>query len=340
MHRFSSPSRIARVVLHLMAFGILTSLPVASGDEIRVSRVGLRLHRERVVSAYESGPLRELSVTEGDRVKAGDVLARLDDEDAQIELQRAEIARDHARDLATSDIVLRSSEQALLLASLDWDRVKKQSERFPDTVSAAELDRLRIELERAKLAVEKAREQMLTAQQTLRAAENEVRAAQRGVARRQIIAPMDGVVVEVGFQAGEWATAGEKVLRLVDVQQLRAEGFIAASERSSGLVGRSVTFVADNSVPQQSTSSDAVLEQGSIAEVSASSPVSSRRFGGNVVFVSPEANPVTGQLRIWAVIENPDGQLQPGLSGHLILADQADQADPEVVQIRNSRSQQ
>lgn len=334
MHRSSSPSRIARLAIELLAVWMAANVNFASADELRVSRVGLRLNRQRDVAAHESGPIADLLVREGDRVKAGTILAKLDDEDALIELQRAEIARDHALDLANSNIAQRSSEQSMLLASLDWDRVRTQSERFPDTVSAAELDRLRIELERAKLAVEKAKEQGLAARQALRAAENDVQAAQRGVARRQIVAPIDGIVVEVDFQTGEWVKAGEKVLRLVDVAQLRAEGFIAASEQSSRLVGRSVTFVADRRADSNPTISTTQSEEGGKDDKLRLSTDSARKFSGKVVFVSPEANPVTQQLRIWAVIENPDGHLQPGLSGQLILADQADN---DIVKLRSSQ---
>jgi macrolide-specific efflux system membrane fusion protein len=35
-------------------------------------------------------------------------------------------------------------------------------------------------------------------------------------------------------------------------------------------------------------------------------------FTGTVAFVSPEVDPITGQVRIWAEIDNRDGRLRPG----------------------------
>jgi macrolide-specific efflux system membrane fusion protein len=35
-------------------------------------------------------------------------------------------------------------------------------------------------------------------------------------------------------------------------------------------------------------------------------------FAGKIVFVSPEVDPITGQVRIWAEIDNRDGRLRPG----------------------------
>jgi multidrug efflux pump subunit AcrA (membrane-fusion protein) len=37
------------------------------------------------------------------------------------------------------------------------------------------------------------------------------------------------------------------------------------------------------------------------------------------VFVSPEVDPVNGQVRVWAEVENRDGQLRPGVHGKLSI---------------------
>ena len=42
-------------------------------------------------------------------------------------------------------------------------------------------------------------------------------------------------------------------------------------------------------------------------------------FTGKVVFVSPQLQPVTGQVRIWAEVENRDLQLRPGAHGMLTI---------------------
>ena len=42
-------------------------------------------------------------------------------------------------------------------------------------------------------------------------------------------------------------------------------------------------------------------------------------FDGEVVFVSPEVNPVNGQVRVWAEVVNRDNRLRPGLQGTLTI---------------------
>ena len=43
-------------------------------------------------------------------------------------------------------------------------------------------------------------------------------------------------------------------------------------------------------------------------------------FQGKVAFVSPEVDPITGQVRVWAEIENRDGRLRPGQAAKMRIA--------------------
>ena len=43
------------------------------------------------------------------------------------------------------------------------------------------------------------------------------------------------------------------------------------------------------------------------------------QFSGKLVFVSPEVDPVNGQVRVWAQIENRDLQLRPGLRASMSI---------------------
>ena len=41
------------------------------------------------------------------------------------------------------------------------------------------------------------------------------------------------------------------------------------------------------------------------------------KYSGEIVFATPEVNPVTGQIRVWAEADNIDGLLRPGVKGCL-----------------------
>ena len=111
-------------------------------------------------------------------------------------------------------------------------------------------------------------------------------------------APFAGVVALVRGRAGEWVEPGAPVLRLVAVDRLRAEGFAPASIVASAPVGSRVKF--------------ALSRDGE-------APPSAGAIEGTLKFISPEIDPVTSQVRIWAEIDNTAGQLRPGQQGQLLL---------------------
>ena len=110
-----------------------------------------------------------------------------------------------------------------------------------------------------------------------------------------IKSPLDGVVVEINQRPGEWVEPGETMFRVVRIDRLRVEAFLDAHQAAGLLVGRPVKLAID-------AKGDATAE-----------------FSGKIVFVSPEVDPVNGQVRVWAEVENPDGQLRPGVHGKLSI---------------------
>jgi multidrug efflux pump subunit AcrA (membrane-fusion protein) len=67
------------------------------------------LVEEAKVPAREAGVLLELTVREGDTVRAGEMIARIDDNQAQMEKRRAKAEHDQASAKAESDVDIRYS---------------------------------------------------------------------------------------------------------------------------------------------------------------------------------------------------------------------------------------
>ncbi len=278
-------------------FCFLFVLPPASAlaDEIRVENVGLTLIDKADVPAREAGALNEICVREGEVVRLGQRLAQIEDLEAQIQLSRARIAAEEAQHQAENDVQLRLTQKALELAELDLRRAQESIERFPKSVSASQLDRLKLTVEKSRLEIELASREQASAQRKAKAAQNEVELAQALLQRRTVISPLDGIVNEIQRHPGEWLTPGETLIRVINVDRLRAEGFVAADQFTSSLMGREARLQVN--LPGQR------IEE----------------FRGRVTFVSSEANPVNGSVRISAEIENRELQLRPGQSGTLII---------------------
>jgi RND family efflux transporter MFP subunit len=130
----------------------------------------------------------------------------------------------------------------------------------------------------------------------MKSAQNELDAAKVQRARRQILAPFDGTVVQIFVRLGEWVEPGQKALRIVDTSRLKAEGFLPANTADAKLVGTPVRLTLDLAGEQAAA------------------------FDGTIAFVSPEVDPINGQVRVWAEIDNRAGRLRPGQPVRMIIS--------------------
>lgn len=285
-----------------LTFTLFTmALICGAGDEtpppadLHLESVLVTLIEQVAVPSQEAGVLALVAVREGQLVHEGDVLAQIDSTDAHLVGNRARIELDVARKTAKNDVDVRLAKKQLQLAKNDLSRAKESIERFKKSVSAAELDKLQLETERAVLTIEHAEHQFEVAQLAEQLKQNEVAVAERGVVRRRIASPIDGVVVELKHRRGEWVEPGETVVRVVRMDRLRVEGFVSAQMASSDLLRRPVSLRVDLG------------------------PDVDGLFPGEIVFVNPEIDPVNGQVRIWAEVDNRDQRLRPGLAGSMVV---------------------
>jgi RND family efflux transporter MFP subunit len=226
-------------------------------------------------------------------VEAGALLGRLDDRDAKLALDRARIELLRAAEIAKDDIDVRAANESLALAELDLKRARESISRYAKSVSDAQIDRLAVIVTRARLDVDRAERDLNVARLLVEAAKTGVATAERSVERRRIVAPIAGTVVAVEARRGEWVDAGKQVFRIVDVQRLRAEGFVELNRLVGDIQGQEAIFSCR-------------LPGGQSSE-----------FRGLVTFVTPEVNRVNGQVRVWAEIDNREQGLRPGMTGSL-----------------------
>ena len=195
-----------------------------------------------VVSPQTSGYVAQVPMQDFQRVRAGDVLARIDDRiyRQRVEQARATLAGQQAS-LANSAQTRRSREATVLAqeagvanaraqlarAQADMDRVDVLVAE--GSVSLRERDQTRAALRQAQAAVEQARAASEIARQDVRsvgvnragleAAVESARAALQlaeiDLANTVIRAPNDGRLSEVGVRAGQYVTAGTQLMFLV-----------------------------------------------------------------------------------------------------------------------------
>jgi macrolide-specific efflux system membrane fusion protein len=290
-------SLLSSVALLLVAF---VPVALAAEDAIHVPSALLTTVERVDVPAAEDGILTSLSVREGDLVEPGQLLGLSDVRTAALQLDQVAQDLQLARDAAKNDTRVRLARKEHELAQVELDRAYKVNESFTNSVSAKEIDRLKLSVERTRLEIEFAQfEQSQNAQKAKRI-EADLRLAQHQLELRKILAPIAGMIVHVEKQKGEWVNRGELVARIVRVNRLRAEGFVDAQHAILGLVGRPVRI----EVP-----------------LTGQTPVTVQ---GHIVFVSPEVQPVNSQVRFWAEFDNKPLRLRPGLTASLTIEPPSD----------------
>ncbi len=250
------------------------------------------------VPAQDAGLLVALEAREGAQVAAGQRLARLDDTQARMKLDVAQLRYEVARQEADSEVRVRAAQaQAEVVESVYLQG--EDPTKNTGALAESDLRRLLLSPRRAQLQTDVARLELTVAKLTSQVRAAEWETAKHDVARCHITSPLDGVVVDVYKNIGEWVAAGDAILHVVRMDRLRVEGFVRADDYlPEDVLGRDVTIVVQ-------------LARGR-----------TQRLPSKIAFASPLVE-ASGQYRVFAEIENrpTDGGwlVRPGLTAEMTI---------------------
>ncbi|MEW9897834.1 efflux RND transporter periplasmic adaptor subunit [Chitinivorax sp. PXF-14] len=182
--------------------------------------------RKASIASKATGRLEWLGVREGSKVKAGELIARLENADLKANVAQAAANVDVAR------ANLLQAQAELQDATRAWQRsLDLQKQNF---ISTAEVDQVKARLDRAKAAVEAQRS-------AINAAQAATQATRVAVENTEIRAPFDGVVLTKNANVGDVvapfsssADAKAAVVTMADMGTLEVEADV--SEASVGKV--------------------------------------------------------------------------------------------------------
>jgi macrolide-specific efflux system membrane fusion protein len=205
---------------------------IALGDiEDTVSAVGTLQPLQAVdVGAQVSGQLTKLHVTYGERVKAGQLLAEIDPT-----LQQSRVAADEAQ--------LQNFEAQLTLRRADLDLAKKRLERQAGLLSQNATSRDEFDVAETTVKTSAAQIAALEAQikQTISTLEGE----RANLAYTKIVAPIDGVVVDLVAKQGQTLNANQTapvVLKLADLSTMTVWAQVSEADVQRLKVGMGAYF--------------------------------------------------------------------------------------------------
>ncbi|MCK9617285.1 MAG: efflux RND transporter periplasmic adaptor subunit [Lentimicrobiaceae bacterium] len=171
-----------------------------------------------------SGEIVTLNVKEGDPVKAGDLLARIDPEIYSSNLDRI------IASLNTQKSTFANSKARLAQVKAQFINAKSSYERSVQlwkskTISPSEYDNAQSAYEVAKAEVDAAEQSVKGAEYGVKSAEAAVKEARENLAKTSIFAPVDGTISKLNVEKGERVVgtsqfAGTEIMRIANLSSM------------------------------------------------------------------------------------------------------------------------
>jgi len=286
-------------------------IEVVRGDLIvSVSGSGnIVVSNEANLTFGSGGKIAKIYVDEGDEVRKGQSLARLDTGPLKLALAQAQAARDQAKaaidqaeyaleqveepfskeDIESAEAAVDAAEEALYYALWMLDKAEKQEpvntiipneEQWRAEVSRAWASLLAAEAQLEAMedapdeaAVEAAESQLKAAELQLKAAELAVTETQKQLDEAVITAPFDGKVTSVHAEEGDiYSPTGMPVIHLIDLTSMELEVEVDEIDIAEVKTGQKAIIEVD-ALP-------ALQLEGEVASIS----LLSKKIGGLVLY--------------------------------------------------------
>lgn len=257
---------------YILTWLLLTSASVTwAADSSTEVECFTEPYRHVDVPAAEIGVIHSIVVNEGDNVAKSQLVAQLDDEVLRNSLEIARTAKDASGSLkaALSELKARQRQLANYQTLRDKDNATER------------------ELQRAETAVELAVAKVQVVRDELEVRRMEFERTKAQLRKRQILSPLDGIVIEINKEAGEFVSPNDPVvLSIVELSRLKA-----------------VFSVPHEAVSQLKVGDTAIVRVGA----------KNVRADAVIQFISPTADPQSGTVRVKLSISNGSRALPCGV---------------------------
>ena len=245
-------------------------------------------------------PVKKFFVERGSPVNAGQLLAELENQDLAGAHEKSQGGYQQAQ--ATYDMQVQKGQQDIKLAKQTLDAQQKlydsrQALYKEGAVSAKDVEDANVALTQARNAYELAQKQadLKVAEAQRNAANGDHTSAEAQVGYTKITSPIDGVVTDRPFYAGETPSAGAALITIMDLSHIVARAHVAQLDATHLKAGDSATI--------------AVAGQGPALK-------------GKVTLVSPALDPNSTTVEVWVQAPNPGGRVKAGVSARVTMVGQ------------------
>jgi HlyD family secretion protein len=299
--RFNAESAVTPIAVHTQ-----TIRPVSIADILELPGI-LKPVKIATVSTRVSGRVTMLSVEEGDRVRRGQILAKVDVNDLSAQVNQANAGVQQAQanlrvaqaSLLQQQAQRQEAQAALNLAKLNQSRM---AELFKEgAVAQAQLDQTTASLALAEAKFAQVNASIRQAQASITQSEAAINSSKSGLntaaasaSYGTIVAPFDGVVVEKLASEGETTNMfGTPLLKLERTDLLRLEVPVPEGELNHFSLNQSVQVRIDSL---------------------------GRRVAGRIQQIVPAADSASHSFIVKIPLANQDGKLMSGMFARLELS--------------------
>lgn len=199
---------------------------------------------EILVPAEANGVLKEMLVREGDQLREGDKIARIDT--VQLHLKKMQvIAGRSAAQAKLTQIRSQVTVQEISLSNLEREHKRFSALFQEDAATAKQLDDIRGQMDVARAQIEALKSQSLAVYADRDAQDAQILQLEDQIRRSLIRSPSDGQLLEIFVRKGEMAMAGRPVIKMAELSNLTLRVFIDGNQLSSIKTGDIVIVLYD-----------------------------------------------------------------------------------------------
>jgi multidrug efflux pump subunit AcrA (membrane-fusion protein) len=256
-----------------------------------------------------AAPIKKAFVQRGAKVKTGQLLVELENQDVAGAATESRAGYEQAQatyettanatvpqEVQKADLDARAAKDALDAAQAMFDN--RQRLFREGAIAEKDVNDSRSALSAARSNYETAQKKLQDLQGFARDQELKAAAAQRDAARgrlesaqaqlnyTRLTSPIDGVVTDLPYYAGETPPSGQPVVTVMDVSQVIARVHVPPAEAAELKVGDEASIVGPGGIP----------------------------YPAKVAQVSPALDAANSTVEVWVQADNTAGALRPGTS--------------------------
>ena len=241
-------------LISLVALAIYKSKNRQKGEEVETEKVEIRTIKEQVsasgkifpekevvISSDVSGEVVNLMVVEGDSVKTGDLLARIDPEAYESAVERGRASVNNAKaQLAISASNAENAKAQKAQIEAQYQNAKRIHDRNKQLVdqgvlsqaeyesSLADLEAMEANLVAAEASYRSAQENIKANEFTVKSSEAGLKELQTSLKRTNIYAPVDGIISKLDIEEGERVVGtiqmtGTEMMRIANLEVMEVQ---------------------------------------------------------------------------------------------------------------------